>query len=79
MVKLFVAILISILIIRIVAAEPTDFEKRLRSWQAKKGFTAKDAAAFIGVRITTYRNWIYRGHKPTTGKCMNCIEQKLTE
>ena len=55
----------------------TDFEKRLRKWQKAKRFYAKQAADFLGVKITTYRHWLYNGKTPGESKCRSCIEAML--
>lgn len=60
-----------------VASEASEFLKKLKAWQKSKNFTAKEAADFLGVKITTYRHWMYDGATPSGSKCLTCIENLI--
>jgi hypothetical protein len=46
-------------------------------WQRSKNFTAKEAADFIGVNLSTYRHWMYDGATPSGSKCLTCVEKLM--
>jgi len=62
-----------------MAAPKTEFETKLREWQKAKNYTAQQAAAFLGVELSTYRHWLYNGVVPSASKCIDCINQKMKE
>lgn len=52
----------------------TKFSDRLRSWQKSNNFTVKEAAAFLAVKLATYRHWLYGDCEPQGSKCRECVE-----
>lgn len=41
------------------------FADELKDWRADRGYTAREAAALLGVKPRTYEDWEYGRHEPS--------------